>query len=294
MHEYVIIVYYILALIYIVLFRLVKRSPVKVAISLLIPYIGLLFAIWMHVSERGKPAVKVADWMKELEEEMRQERQSNPYIVSEDVQREINIVPLTEALSMSTPSVRRRLLLDALKNDAIKNVSLLEAAIENEDTETSHYAVTAVTSFRGQLMMEIQKLAVHYEQNKQDVTVLKQFASSLDTFLQSRFIDRSTRKQYQALYAEVLQRLIDTGEAEEKHFTHKIRNDIVLSNYADAREASERYLEQFPLSEEAYLLQLELYYVLRSKDEFDQTLHNLKASPIKLTNEALTTIRYWM
>ena len=81
---------------------------------------------------------------------------------------ELNVVPIEEALLINDYSTRRQVLIDVLKMDAFRYIDALKSAVINEDTETSHYAVTAISEEKRKLTILLQKLAVEYEHNRHD------------------------------------------------------------------------------------------------------------------------------
>ena len=66
-------------------------------------------------------------------------------ILSDDLQRGINKVPIEEALLESDHESTRQVLLDVLKSDYESSISVLLKAIENDDSEVFHYVSTAIS-----------------------------------------------------------------------------------------------------------------------------------------------------
>ena len=67
--------------------------------------------------------------------------------------RDINITPMQEALVVSDVKRRRKMLLDVLKKDIRRSLGSIAIALNNPDSETSHYAASvimdALSEFRG-------------------------------------------------------------------------------------------------------------------------------------------------
>jgi hypothetical protein len=57
---------------------------------------------------------------------------------------EMNYVPIQDAMAVTDTANLRRLLLDTLRNNARKTVSSIAVAMNSIDTETSHYAASAI------------------------------------------------------------------------------------------------------------------------------------------------------
>lgn len=268
-----------------------KQSQPYIWILLAIPFAGIFISLFLIHFVPRKPNRDIEKWMAKLDAEMKLEK-----IMYEqtNVQKDINVVPLIEALSFSSYKNRRRLLLDTLKDDAIDNQALLELAVANEDTETSHYAVSAITDFRGKLMVELQSLAVKYEQQPNNSEVLRDYKQALHHFINSKFIDDRTKRQYQHTYIKVLDQLTKLPGHTESDWRDKIDCEIELGLYDQAKIDCQHFRQQHDHSEDPYMLELKLHYIMRSKHEFEHTLSELRKSPVRLSNAALTQIRYWM
>ena len=83
------------------------------------------------------------------------------------------------------------------------------------------------------------------------------------------------------------------NEASEKTFQEKIKMELTLNNPIAAEKTTMQFKQKFPLCEEAYLSALSIYFTTRAYDKLTAEIAALKASPITLSNKALTTVRYW-
>jgi hypothetical protein len=92
---------------------------------------------------------------------------------------------------------------------------------------------------------------------------------------------------------DVLDCLIEMETAGEDHFAAKIDSEMKLARYDRARDACELFLKRYPDSEDAYYLQLKLWYATRSSAQFVATMEALKKSKIKVSHRTLNLIRYW-
>lgn len=207
--------------------------------------------------------------------------------------KELDIVPIEDALVVSQHQDRRKVMLDVLKQDTINYIEILQRAVSNEDTETSHYAVSAIMEMKRKLLLSMQELSVKYEHEQYDIDVVIAYVEVLQEYLQSGFLDQRTLRKYQFTYLSVLTHLNDVAGDLEWVYAAKIEIEIKLGLVVDAEATAKQYLKVFPQSEEAYLLLLKIYFITRSKNQLNGTLESLKNSNIKLSNEALTTVRFW-
>ncbi|UFJ41047.1 hypothetical protein LOK74_00335 [Brevibacillus humidisoli] len=290
MLELALIVYYLLVCLYLVwLFR--KRDGARgglAAITCLIPLAGLPLVLIAGRSER-KARESDPERFAELTEII--PMLDLPDKV--DLAKESAIVPLEEVLVVNDFQTRRRIILDALKEDSLELVPFLAKAVRNEDTETSHYAVTAMVEMKRTMMTQLQRCSVAYEQNPDDLTVLSEYANTLQRYLNSRLMDAETERTYRFLQADVLDRLCKQPGCEEERWAEKIECELMLHRYDLAEKACERFLEMHPDSELSYVMTLKLYYTLRAGNKFVRMMEQLKQSPVKVSHDTLQLIRYW-
>lgn len=210
-----------------------------------------------------------------------------------DSKKEMNVVPLQEALLVNDLSTRRRVMIDLLKMDSLEYLDVLKMAVSNEDTETSHYAVSAIMEVKRKLTLGLQQLSVQYEENKDDPYVLRSYADVLKNYMRSGFLDEQTLVKHNHIYSMVLGRLLEINPEYEEAYAEKINADLDLGQYAVAENTARRYLERFPRSEDAYLSLMKVYFTVRSFDQLKTTVEELKSSPVRFSHQALTLVRFW-
>lgn len=210
-----------------------------------------------------------------------------------EAEKEMNVVPLEEALLVNDLSTRRRVIIDLLKQDSIGYLEVLRMAVSNEDTETSHYAVSAIMEVKRKLTLMLQEFAVQYEENKDDPHLLRSYADVLKSYMRSGFLDERTMVKHNHLYSTLLDRLLEIAPESTDAYIEKINADLDLGNYMDAERTALIYREKYPRSEDAYLCLLKIYYTLRAVDKLMRTIEELKSTPIRLSSRALTAIKFW-
>ena len=206
---------------------------------------------------------------------------------------ELNVISVEEALIVNDFNTRRKVMIDILKQDAMQFIDVLKTAVVNDDSETSHYAVTAVIEVKRELTMLLQKLAVQFNQNEHDINIATTYAEVVQAYLRSGFLDTQSMKQYNTLYAQIVERLIAHDAATEQHFVNKMNTVIYLKNISDAQLTIERFKQAYPHSEQPYISAMNFYFDLRSFEKLVTELEQLKASPITLSTQAMKVVRYW-
>lgn len=255
-----------------------------------LPFLGLVFSLIQLAASRGgdSDAQRFQDLLDRYEEKDARVFQRI------DVSKEANLVPLEDALAINDLATRRRLLLDVLKEDADESmIPLLEQAVNNEDTETSHYAVTAVMEIKRKLLLAIQKWSVKYSDNHDDLNVVLSYANALKHYMASGFMNQRMQYTYRATFVQLLDRLLDSESKSPALFMEKINAELELGRYDEAERCIRRFREAFPNNEDAYLVALNLYYRLKMRESFFETLKQLKQSSIRVSPSTLNIIRYW-
>ena len=184
-------------------------------------------------------------------------------------------------------------MIDVLKQDALQYLDVLKTAVTNEDTETSHYAVTAVIEVKRELTILLQKLSVEFSQTPNDKQLALTYASVIKEYLRSGFLDEQSIKQYRITYTQILQQLIDSNQADEDVFVEKVEMELKLGDIYSAEQTALLFKERYPMCEKAYLSLMAIYYEMRAFEKLEKELRSLMATPISLSNQALTTVRYW-
>ena len=80
-----------------------------------------------------------------------------------DFNRDINIVPMRESLSISDVKRRRRMILDVLKKDSRKSIGKIAMALDNPDSETSHYAASIITDALSEFRDTVQNMMRNFK-----------------------------------------------------------------------------------------------------------------------------------
>ncbi|MHA0856864.1 hypothetical protein [Paenibacillus sp. CMAA1364] len=292
MLEITLIGYYIVALIYMVVqWRRDDRDLILIALMVLfIPFFGLLLSLLREMAGKMENSSETSRFSDLIE---RNQREDNTF-EKINVKRETNRAPLEEVLLINDLATRRRLLLDVLKEDMDDTITpLLQHAASNEDTETSHYAVTALMEIKRKMLLEIQKWSVQYERESNDPHIMLHYANAIQLYMLSGFMDSRMQMSHRLTYVKLLDHLLNTELKSENVFAELILSEIELGRYDEGLRYSKLFRQSYPDNEDAYLATLNLYYSLRMKDSFYETLEELKVSKIRVSNTGLNVIRYW-
>lgn len=265
-----------------------ENGLIKVLIVTFFPLFGMILTVYLfpkkpiqihqinNVNNEGKK--KVAD--------VKQFR-------SVHVENEINFVPIQDALILNDNKTKRKLIIHSLKENSIQNPDILRQALQNEDSETSHYAATAIMEMKRKLLNSIREYSVMLDEKPNDVEVLTSYAEVIKEYLRSGFLDRGTYQRYQSLLSSVLEKILESQKINKDHFIDKILCELELMNHRKASYYSELFLEEYPEDEMAYIMAMKLQYTLQNPIALQQIINELKKQPVHLSAKGLSIIRYW-
>lgn len=268
-----------------------KEWLFKTVVIIFLPIIGwLLPIIWPKKVIRNK-GESLEDYLKQQNEDIAIELMATKEIIERE--KELDIIPIEEALVVSEYTTRRKVMLDVLKKDAIQYMDVIKMAILNDDTETSHFAVTAVLEVKRKLTLALQTFSVEFEKKPNDTYIASSYAQVLKEYMKSGFLDQQTLKKYKYTYIQVLGQLIDNGSGDTSIFEEKMKVEIELQEFTVAEKTGLMYLEEFPNLENPYICLLNYYFTTKSKKKMQLVIDELMNSSVQFSNRALTIVRYW-
>ena len=263
----------------------------KMVIITFLPGIGWLFPVIFPKAWVTNKGQLFSEYMKQQEENIDIELLISHEKVNKE--KELNIIPIEDALLGNDYMTRRRVMIDVLKEDAIQYIEVIKRAVLNEDTETSHYAVSAVVELKRKLSISLQEFSVKFDQHKENNEVAKAYAQVLSKYIKSGFLDNQTLRKYKYTYIHTLNQIILNGGEDMEVFEEKFITEMEMKEFTQAEQTCQLYLSKYPDAENPYLHLLNLYYTTRSITNMFQVLEDLKKSSIRLSNKALMIVRYW-
>ena len=208
---------------------------------------------------------------------------------------EIDILPLEEAFAVSGKKDRRYALLSTLKKDYGKNISTVLLGLNNEDSETSHYAATVVLATTTDYLNIIGKLKEEYLEARDQHRPDKNYLIGLKEFMESDIMDAIDKEKYARMYVEVLEWLYENFKDEivAEDFVFSIQILIELNDYETAAKWSGRAIRTFPEEDMVYYYTMKMYYCFGDSEHFLKLLKELMSSTINISNETLQIIRFF-
>ncbi|MGX6443166.1 PLD nuclease N-terminal domain-containing protein [Neobacillus sp. K501] len=283
------LVYYLIVAIYL-LIHLRKRQKnivVKLIVSIFCPFFGLIILYFMFHNRKVDGAF--------IPEGIIEKQKEQADILRKvDFERETSFVPMKDALLLNDNQTKRKMLLDILKNDTFSHIGILQTALHNDDSETSHYAATAIQDIKSQLLSSIQQMEYQLEKHPDNQKLLTSYAEVIKSYVNTGFLDKRTEKKYYYHYSQMMERIIEIVPTEKDYYIKKINCDILLGELSSAEKYCQTFLDYCSNEEEAYFMSMKLYFSMKNQVKFNKTLQMLRESSVRLSPNGLNKIRFWL
>lgn len=291
---FILLLNFLIAILYLV--RMVHRSPeerkrffLEVLFMLLCPIIGTLFLFFCFLNEHFYFKFRRVNDLSFFAKEKKS------IYIAPDWETESNIVPLEEALLISGKENKRKELLHILKTDYSKSLASVIKALEDPDSETSHYAASILMQEKSEMQMYIQELQGACRDNPDDPEVYQIFIDYLREILQLNIFSETEQKNY-------LYQLNTLTEEVRNKWSERITDIQILElgkmliqrkDYQKAELWLTILGERNSNTLEYFELELKFYYATRQKHQFFTALERMKHSDISLNKEMLELVRYF-
>ncbi|MDB8791106.1 MULTISPECIES: hypothetical protein [Romboutsia] len=229
-----------------------------------------------------------------IDKENEYDRNISLLIREAELKNKKDLIPIEDALNLNDHNIKRNLVIEMLKEDSYKYLEFLLKALKDEDSETSHYAATAITQLKSKLTVAIQDMEVEYYKNSKNKEVSKEYIKALKECIDSNLIDKKERTRLTYSYKLALENYIRDIEDDENYLNELIKIYIDIKNYDKAIIYSYKYMKKFVQSYKPYMFLLEVYYTLNDKKNFEKVIKSLRESDIKLDKEGLDILRFWI
>lgn len=216
-------------------------------------------------------------------------------ITGPEFEKEIDVVPVEEVLLISNNHNKRRVILDILKEDYNNSLTAITGALESEDSETSHYVATIITDVKSEFKATVQKMQESLNTYKDDVEICCLIIDYIDAFLKKNVLTEIEEMTYVDQYVKIMEKLY-TGYKETitgKMYKNTICYLLKVKNVSKALIWGERAIVECPNDLEAYKGVLKLYFEIKDKNKFFDTLSKMKNSNVQFDHESMELVRFY-
>ena len=205
-----------------------------------------------------------------------------------------NIVPLEEALIINDRSIRKKLVFEMLLDDPLKNIDILLLARENNDVDTAHYANTTIAKIQRDFQLKIQKLAVEYEKDQDDIVLLDTYIATLGKFIESGLSEAFLQKKQRVTFGKLLDARLAFDGTNQDILHKKIKNSIELKEIQRAIESVEILTQNFPDDEKTWMGALQVSVASHDSKRLDQTISIIQKKQIDWSPENKEIVKTWV
>jgi len=203
-----------------------------------------------------------------------------------------DIVSIEDSLLFNDTADKRRSIVNILKRDIDSYISQLKRGLGDEDSETAHYAASAISEFTRALDLKLQEIAFLYEQDKENIEIADEYFHVLKKYIEAGVLEGVTREQYLYTLINVLIEMIDNGHHKAEYYAYLIKLLIETDDKIQAMAYTDLFFD-LEESETAYMLKLEILYNDKDFDGFKVVFNQLLASELVFSREMLNYVRFW-
>lgn len=257
-------------------------------VMLLCPVVGPLFFFTVHLFY-----LTVFRFQVELDDVMFSKGRVRTQMKA-DEEREMNVIPLEEAIAVNDRKSLRTAMLNVLKGEIKDSLSAISLALETKDSESSHYAASVLSHELNEFRIEVQKLYLNIREEKDDQTEYEDMMINYtDKILRQKVFtpleqDRFVKMMIEA--AESFYAKNPSGMTQQQYEGVCLRL-LEIKDYQNSEKWCMRLAEQYPDELSSYTCKLKLYFTVRNRDAFFETLDALKKSDVVIDHETLELIR---
>lgn len=210
-----------------------------------------------------------------------------------DEERERNVVPLEEAISVNEKKNLRLAMMNMLKGDIQNSLSSIALALNSEDSESSHYASSVLSDRLNEFRMQAQRMYQEIQQPGAEDEKAQLLMGYMDPVLKQRVFSPMEQKRLVHMMAEAAGHLYekDPSGLEANQYESVALRLLEIKDYETSETWCLRLAEQYPEQLPAYTCRLKLYFTTKRREAFFETLHALKQSDVVIDHETLELIR---
>ena len=210
------------------------------------------------------------------------------------LQKELDVIPVEDAMAVGSNLEKRNLLLEQLKKDIYSNYKVLLAANDDADSESAHYVAAAKMEVYRYINEEVLKAKSEFEGDETNVDKIFGYLEKLSEYIESELLSEKEKNIYMAKYCEVINIVNKNPDITflSIHNSNFISYLVELKRYDEA-ENFWNGLRDEERDEKSYMNMLLMYYKLKKKNEFYDCIAQIEQSSIKLSAESLQFLRYW-
>ena len=266
-----------------------KSCLIKAGIMIICPVIGpvcffVAYLAWLLSRQRV-----------DLEDVIFSKARIKTYRIPEEG-KEMNMVSMEDALVVSDRENLRNLMMNVVCEDTGEALTVISKGLRADDSETSHYAASVLQDKLGAYRRHVQTAYVQLQNTEDAETRVAQAKELLEYMIPmlTRGVLGSVELSAFVKKADELAEIVAASEDKWLDaYTHDDLFHIAIAADEDAiaEKWSDRLTANYPNTQNAYTCRLHLYYKQGRREEFKETLAELKQSDVVVDAQLLEWIR---
>lgn len=214
--------------------------------------------------------------------------------VKADEDRERNLIPVEEAILVNDKRSQRMAMMNIIKGDMQGSLSSIALALKSEDSETAHYAASALSDILNEFRQNVHKLNQYIQEEESDETGCEEkLLNDMDVVLKQDVFTNVEQEHFVHIMENAAESLY---EKDSEKFTESRYESICLrlleiGDFENSEKWCMRQLEQYPDGLSSFTCRLKLYFTMKNREAFLQVLADLKRSEVVIDSETLEMIR---
>ncbi len=206
-----------------------------------------------------------------------------------------NAVSFYDILLTADNYTKRSVLLDIFRGKPHHYIKQLKAALDDFDTETSHYASVALVEIKRKYDNRLIALGDKLKVSPDDLSAACEYADIVKNYIGSKILDAGNENRLKQNYIRVMEKYLENGEKRMPVEYYTELADYVLGSgdYEKAASQAVKTIELFPDDERPYFMLMKVYYEAKEREKFAAVLEKLKKSDINISRDGLSKVRYF-
>ena len=282
-------VYYILLLVVVILSFIRKRSVTKGAayewlILFLLPFSGLLF-LKFPIFDAHKTA-----GLDSFSGEAKAKRQKL-YIA--DIAKDREIISIQDVLAINSVYEKRSVVMDLFSYDSAQYIKELQIALQDPDTEVSHYASAAIVGMKDRLEGKLSATKNDFLNNPSDENATR-YLVSIKAYIESGALNENQIRKYEELFCAFIDEWEEEDPLHKQEWFPTLLAYLTHLGYKEKTMAlAERFVQETS-SQDAYVAALKASYAFRRTEDFRRYLAELRKADLVLTDYHYDILQFFL
>lgn len=260
----ILLTHMVISFMFLIVFFLIKKECIIprffiISIVILIPYMGVLFVLTIMISSKL--------WYFKEDNPIEEVKTKNgEWLYRNNLIGETQVFSFNEVFYEKDVYQKRETVLNLIKDDASKWSNQLKYAVMDSDSEVRHYAASALTQVRRELISDLTNFEKNVRENNLDEEKIFEYFNKVKKNINSCVLYNDERENIIKIYVEQIEKIENFIKLTQEIYTDKIEYELELRNYKKAEIYCRKFVIEYKNSDKPYLLYLK--YFLKTNNTF--------------------------